>query len=78
MDTKTLFSAIEAAKKAGADECEIYAERSRLAKLDIDGCQIHSIRVCNDEGVAVRAFHRGGLGFAYSTSHGNIKETALR
>lgn len=78
MDTKNLFSAIEAARRAGADACDIYAARRRFARLDIDGHQLHSVRVCNDEGVAVRAFHHGGLGFAFSSSLANVKDAAVR
>ena len=67
INDKLLSAAISEAEKAGATDVETFASSARRAVVSVDGASIHNVRVWEDSGIGIRAFHRGGIGFSYST-----------
>ncbi len=57
---------VELAIKAGAEQAEAYSATSRSIQVDISGQHIHNIRTVMDAGLSIRAYHQGGMGFAYT------------
>lgn len=75
-----VYDALDEVKKVGVKDAEVYAETTRLVELSIDGTEINNVRVLEDIGIAIRAYNKGGMGFAYVMQLGknNVKLAAQR
>lgn len=65
---------VKAAIGAGADQAEACAVGSKEVKVDAEKNTIRSASAIRDWGVSVRAYRRGALGFAFTTSKESIRE----
>jgi PmbA protein len=64
--TRLARMGMKAALEAGAEQAEAYGETCRNLKVEMMGQEIGNVRTVHDAGLAVRAYYRGGMGFAYT------------
>ncbi len=57
-------AAVEAARAAGADFCDAYCSDSTEISVDVEKNSINYCATIRDQGLSVRAYYRGGQGFA--------------
>ncbi len=57
-------AAVEAARAAGAESADAYCSASQETSVEVENSSINYCAVIRDQGLSVRAFHRGGMGFA--------------
>lgn len=58
-------AAVEMARSAGADEAEVYAVTGRQVNADLQKNDIQIAKSMGADGLGIRVFRRGSLGFAY-------------
>ncbi len=68
--------AVESALKEGADQAEVFAQKVRRIDVEIEKNATKLCTTAYDYGVAVRAFKRGGMGFAYTQRL--LEESAIK
>lgn len=68
--------ALEAARKAGAEHVEVWAQRGRHLGVSVDGSRVESAEAEIDAGIRVHAYVRGGRGSA--SAMGLIAESVAK
>jgi len=58
--------ALDHAIKLGVDQCDVFVQDSSTRVVEIERSTIATSSVIEDSGISVRAYYRGGLGFAYT------------
>jgi len=58
--------ALNHAVRLGVDQCDVFVQDSITRVVEIERSTIATSSVVEDSGISVRAYHRGGLGFAYA------------
>jgi PmbA protein len=58
--------ACEIAKALGADQADAYVSALRSISVGVENNSIASCRSIEDNGMSIRAYRKGGLGFAYT------------
>ncbi|MEC7948135.1 MAG: TldD/PmbA family protein [Myxococcota bacterium] len=80
MDHAALLSlcerGVQAARSAGADEAEVYAESSAEVEVSLQKNDLDQVRVSDEVQFGVRVFLGGRLGFATANDPGAVVETA--
>ena len=71
---------VKLAKKAGAQESEAYAERTRDSSVRVRDGEVEELQQASSKGVGLRVIHERRLGFAYGTdfSKDGLKQIAAR
>ncbi|AVX20127.1 PmbA protein [Carboxydocella sporoproducens DSM 16521] len=54
-------------KKAGTVEGEIYLSSSRELSVDVANSQVETLKMAEEQGLGIRVFREGKLGFAYTS-----------